>query len=261
MPGDKYIGHSKDAAASSTVAEDATARTGISLWKGIKNILILLNAKFAALGQAAMAASMPVAIANNQSAVPVSGTFWQTTQPVSLATAPALVASEAHVGEVGGKGTVVAASFTRPANATPYASKDAVSDDTASPTVLTFTDIARVNAGTGYIVKARLMTDQATNVARFRLHLFNVAPTAINDNAAYTLLWANKEERIGYVDFDGCQTEGTGSDGANAMNDAVRLHFAAAAGARTLYGLLESLDAWTPASGQNFYVELSAELD
>jgi len=202
-----------------------------------------------------------VAIANNQSAVPVSGTFWQTTQPVSLATAPALVASEAHVGEVGGKGTVVAASFTRPANATPYASKDAVSDDTASPTVLTFTDIARVNAGTGYIVKARLMTDQATNVARFRLHLFNMAPTAINDNAAYTLLWANKEERIGYVDFDGCQTEGTGSDGANAMNDAVRLHFAAAAGARTLYGLLESLDAWTPASGQNFYVELSAELD
>lgn len=41
-----------------------------------------------ALGQAAMAASLPVAIASNQSAVPVSGTFWQTTQPVSLASAP-----------------------------------------------------------------------------------------------------------------------------------------------------------------------------
>lgn len=34
-------------------------------------------------GQAAMANSIPVAIASNQSAVPVSGTFWQATQPVS----------------------------------------------------------------------------------------------------------------------------------------------------------------------------------
>ena len=100
MPEGKYIGHGTDAPASSTVAEDTTSRAGISLWKGIKNILILLNAKFAALGQAAMAASMPVAIANNQSAVPVSGTFWQTTQPVSLATAPALVAGTANVGKV-----------------------------------------------------------------------------------------------------------------------------------------------------------------
>jgi hypothetical protein len=39
-------------------------------------------------GQAAMASSAPVVIASNQSAVPVSGTFYQTTQPVSLATAP-----------------------------------------------------------------------------------------------------------------------------------------------------------------------------
>lgn len=36
-----------------------------------------------AQGQAAMVASTPVVIASNQSAVPVSGTFWQTTQPVS----------------------------------------------------------------------------------------------------------------------------------------------------------------------------------
>ena len=52
------------------------------------------------LGQSAMATSVPVTIANNQTAVPVSGTvgitgtvpvsgtFWQATQPVSLATVP-----------------------------------------------------------------------------------------------------------------------------------------------------------------------------
>lgn len=41
-----------------------------------------------ALGQATMAGSVPVAIASNQGAVPVSGTFWQATQPVSIASMP-----------------------------------------------------------------------------------------------------------------------------------------------------------------------------
>ncbi len=36
-------GTTTDPAASSTVAEDATARTGISLWKGIKNVLLLIK--------------------------------------------------------------------------------------------------------------------------------------------------------------------------------------------------------------------------
>jgi hypothetical protein len=39
-------GNTTDAPASSTVAETAASKTGISLWKGIKNILIALNAKF-----------------------------------------------------------------------------------------------------------------------------------------------------------------------------------------------------------------------
>lgn len=47
-----------------------------------------IDTKTPALGQALMAASSPVVIASNQSAVPVSGTFFQATQPVSLASAP-----------------------------------------------------------------------------------------------------------------------------------------------------------------------------
>lgn len=50
--------------------------------------LAALNTKMPVLGQGLMAASQPVVIASNQSAVPVSGTFWQTTQPVSIATMP-----------------------------------------------------------------------------------------------------------------------------------------------------------------------------
>ena len=52
-------------------------------------------------GQQLMAASVPVVFASNQSALPVTGTFWQTTQPVSMATMPALVAGSAVVGKFG----------------------------------------------------------------------------------------------------------------------------------------------------------------
>jgi hypothetical protein len=64
-------------------------------------------------GQALMAASRPVAIASDQSAIPVfgtvnvsgtipvNGTFWQTTQPVSIAALPALAAGTALIGKVG----------------------------------------------------------------------------------------------------------------------------------------------------------------
>lgn len=169
----------------------------------------------------------------------------------------ALGASETHLGEVGGRLAVVAASeLTRPANTTAYAALDAVSDSTTSPTVLTFSNAARVNVGSGYVVGARLMTDQAANVARFRLHLFHTSPTAINDNAAFTLLYANRATRVGVIDFPAMDDEGSGSTGAEARNVDVRLPFVCAAASDDLFGLLEVLDAFTPASGQKFYAEL-----
>lgn len=149
--------------------------------------------------------------------------------------------------------------LTRPSDSAPYAAKDAVSDSTSAPTVLTFAGMARVVGGSGYVTKARLMTNQSTNVARFKLHLFHTAPTAINDNAPYTLLWANRAVRLGAIDFDATQTEGTGSDAASALNTTIRLAFVCAAASSSLYGILETLDVFTPASGQLFYVELTAE--
>src|SRR4051812_19377337 len=56
----------------SVAVEDATARTGISLWKGIKNYLRTLVTSLlpASLGQKTMAASLAVVVASDQSAVP-----------------------------------------------------------------------------------------------------------------------------------------------------------------------------------------------
>lgn len=165
----------------------------------------------------------------------------------------------------GGSTTIVGVSLTRPADTTAYAAKDVVSDSTSAPTVLTFANFARVNAGTGIIVKARIMTSQKTNTAQFRLHLFHTAPTAINDNSPYLMLYANAANRIGMIDFPAMSSEDpTNSTAAATMRPSSdgsystpNLVFKAASASRVVYGILEAVTAFTPDSGQLFYIELS----
>ena len=189
-----------------------------------------MSAKIPALGAAVKTAALPVVLATDQPPVAVVGS------------------------------TVVAsAAFARPANTTAYTALNTVSDSVSAPTLLTFAAVARIAAGTGYITKARLLTDGAGTVARFRLHLFHTAPTQINDGSPFTALYANRSAGIGRIDFDACITEGTGSTAAGSLNTAVRLAFGCDAGLQAIYGILESLDPFTPASGQNFFIELTAE--
>lgn len=171
----------------------------------------------------------------------------------------ALGASETHLGNVSGSTVMVNATFGRPANTTAYAALQVVANSTSAPTLLTFAAMSRVAAGAGYIVKARLVTDQSTNTARFRLHLYHTAPTAINDGSAFTSLYANRANKIGTIDFAACVTEGVGSTDAYSMNATARLGFVLAAASNTIYGMLETLDAFTPASAQNFFIELTSE--
>lgn len=149
---------------------------------------------------------------------------------------------------------------TRPGDTTAYAALDVVADSTSSPTVFTFTGAARVVGGAGYITKAQLATDQKTNVARFRLHLFNAAPTAINDNSPFLTLYANKASYVGYIDFPAATTEDATNSTqaiAQAVSGSATLPLPFVAGAdANLYGILETLDVFTPANGQKVNVKL-----
>jgi hypothetical protein len=155
----------------------------------------------------------------------------------------------------------IAVELTRPADTTAYAALDAISDSTSAPTVVyTFTNLSRANGKGGYIVKAQIATDQKTCTARFRLHLFDTAPTAINDNSSYLSLYANKAIRLGTIDFAATATEDpTNSTQAIAQSVDIRLKYLPTGSSRTIYGLLETLDAFTPASGQKFYIKLSVD--
>ena len=187
-----------------------------------------------------------------------------TSQIVAAVPIGATPAGGNSIGAVSSNSVVRSATITRPADTTAYAANDVIS--TLAGAVLEFSGMARAVGGTGTIVRARLMTDQSTMIARCRLHLFHTAPTAIADNSPYTMLYANAANRIGSIDFPALNTEGTGSTGAGAMRPSYdgayappNLWYQCAAADTKLYGILEIKDAATPASAQNFFIELGAD--
>ncbi len=145
--------------------------------------------------------------------------------------------------------------ITRPTNTTTYTALDAVSSSSTAPVNLTFTSAIRTATNGGYITGAYIRTDQSTCTARFKLHVFTTTLTAINDNAAYTSLYTDNSIVIGSISFDAVSTEGTGSTSANSLNTSIRLPFKLSSGT-SLYGLLETVDSFTPNSGQKFYIQL-----
>jgi hypothetical protein len=169
-----------------------------------------------------------------------------------------MTASEVHAGQVGGEMVTVVAEITRPANTTAYAAKDVIAAD-AAVAPIALANVARKVGGSGYIVGAKLVTDQSTNVARFRVHFYRTTHVVPADNAAFTLLYANRANRLGSIDIGPLATEGTGSDAATGQNMDARIPFVADGAARQLLAVIEVLDAFTPASGQKLHLEVFVE--
>lgn len=151
-----------------------------------------------------------------------------------------------------------AASFARPANTTAYAVGDVVSNNASTTTPLTFANVASRAGGGGIIRKARVMTDQGANVAVYKLWLFKVvAFTVAADNAALTAEWDDRASLIGVITFSAAATNGSGDV---AFDQALpNIPFVCADGSFHLYGVLETETIFTPASGQNYIVELTIE--
>lgn len=168
---------------------------------------------------------------------------------------------------VAGKTVIASAELKRPADTNPYAIKDAVANSTtgANVTMLEFAGSARSLGGGGSIAKVRLMTDKKDDASLYRLHLYHTAPAAalrVGDNSPFTFLWANRASRVGMIDLPALSTEdATGSTGAGATagNGVANMPmpYQCAAADNKLYGLLEILTALTPASEQNYFVELT----
>jgi hypothetical protein len=158
---------------------------------------------------------------------------------------------------VGGSRTSIA-TFARPADTNGYTANDVVSDSTSAPTVLSFPSVVRTPGGSGYITYSQLMTQAVSFTAITKLHLFSIAPTAINDNAPYATLWANRASRIGVIDMPAATAVGSSGDASVSQNDSARLFFATEAGTTSIFGVL-STAAFTPASAQPFHLVLRVD--
>lgn len=167
----------------------------------------------------------------------------------------AAAAGENHIGEVGGNLIRVATEFTRPADTTAYSANDVVSDSTSGTTMQALANAARVSGGSGYIVGIRISTDKKSITPQFRIHFFSTnGATVSNDNAAWQDKYADVGKRIAYYDMAAMTTgaDTTNSDMSRAVDMTMRIPYVCAG--TSLYFVLETLSAFTPASGQKITV-------
>ena len=161
---------------------------------------------------------------------------------------------------------VVTSELIRPNDTILYTAKDVIANSNTSPVIGTLTNMARIVGGSGNIIKARLMTNQKSCVARLKVHLFHTAPTMIPDNAPYTLLYNNFTSRIGAIELPALATEDSAnsnsafsmrpsSDGAYPVPNLAYN----TGSSRDLYYIYETLDSFTPDANQRFYLELTAD--
>ena len=146
------------------------------------------------------------------------------------------------------------ASFTRPSNATLYTVNDVVS--TTAGAVMEFTNVVRAPGGTGIIHTITLTKsdDDATGAA-FDLYLFNAAPAAVADNAAFALSAAERLTVLALVPFVAANARASGTGNEWSVTD-LHLPFVCASASRSLYGMLVARGAYTPASAEVFGARL-----
>ena len=141
-------------------------------------------------------------------------------------------------------GKSASASVTRPDNTTAYDELDVVGTDPA--TVLEFEGVSVSEGGFVAIMGVRLRIDAAAipaGMATFRLHLYSSAPTAIADNDAYNLPSGDRAKYLGYITIPAPVDLG---DTLQCQDDNVNLTVKLANGSTTLYGILQTVGAYTP---------------
>lgn len=181
-----------------------------------------------AFGQGAMAASIPVAIASNQSTLPVNQV------------------SSAYDVKV---------SITRPADTTAYTAGDVVG---ATAAAIQFASVGPAAASV-MITGAELEIDVSaipSGMTSFALHLYNVTPpSALADNAAFDLAAGDRAAYLGKIDLGSPVDLGsTLYVSAENINKQVKLS------GTDLFGYLVTAGAYTPNSAAVYKATLHTQV-
>ena len=136
------------------------------------------------------------------------------------------------------------ASFVRPNNATPYTIGDVVGPGVTAN--LVFSEVSNIPGVEIMILDTSLRIDVAAipaGMAGFNLHLFSSAPTPIADNAPFTIIDADRDKYLKCIQLSVPVKRGTNMlwSQDDGVNIAVKLN----EGSANLYGVLETLGAYT----------------
>ncbi len=148
----------------------------------------------------------------------------------------------------------LSASFTRPANTTAYTAKDAVGTSTTN--VLALSGASTGSGQGGEIMGFSMVCSNITVTNKsFRIHFYTAEPSDIADNAVNTVLAANADNYLGYLDSGTHEASGTGGGSYCSVKAAQPIPYRTAAGS-TLYAVLEAVGAYTPASAETFGIKV-----
>lgn len=157
----------------------------------------------------------------------------------------------------------IQATFTRPADTTAYAAGDLVANSTTAGSVipLSFTNAVRTAGDCLRIERVRVeKSGTSLTNASFRLHLFEDSPTpTVGDNGVYNNAGALATNNIlNHAGTFPVTMQWSGSDGAMGIGVPTTGSGVTASptSGTTLFGLLEVTGAYTPVSGEIFYVVL-----
>ncbi len=172
-----------------------------------------------------------------------------------------LAASEAHIGLVTGSTAIVSANFTRPADTSVYAIGDLIANSTTAGSVVPMSfDIARINDGPLSIRAARIeKTGTSITNAAARVHLYRTSPTVTNgDNGVWL---STKSGYLGALDVVIDKAFSDGAKGRGVPTTGAEIIALPTSGAKTIFGLLEARNTYTPGNAEVWTVELEAFRD
>lgn len=152
----------------------------------------------------------------------------------------------------GGESSVI---FYRPNDTTAYSANDAIAANGASHVVFS----GLLNEGADiYITNASLLFESASvpaGMGSFRLHLYNQTPSGTVDNAAFTMASGDATKYKGYIEIVSPAT--VGGNYIYRRNETVNVQVALASGESSLYGVLQTLNGWTPAANSQIKLSIS----
>lgn len=146
----------------------------------------------------------------------------------------------------------------RPANTTAYTAGDVVG---ATAAVWKFNSIGKSGeriliTSTGLRVN---VTAVPSGMTSFRLHLYRATPpSALADNAAWTLHADDLSVYLGYIDLGSPALPAASSGALYVQQDQVNKQFQLAAGSSDLFGYLVTNGGYTPTSAAVKVIDLHA---